>query len=313
MKIGLVVDATCDLPAPYIKEHHIQVLPITLRIGDEHVVDDRNPDTRQAFYADNRLDKGHDAESVPLDVDAFREFFLERIVTHYDYALVQTLPDSRSPMFQNATRASHAILQDYKAVRSQAGAEGPFALRVTDSGTLFCGQGVLAAATMNLIRTGMRISEIQNRISELVPLATGYAVVDDLFYVQKRARKKGDKSVSWIGAKLGSALDIKPILCARNGDSFPVAKVRGYDAAILKMFNHVQHCIRQGLEEPVICVSYAGDQNHIPHLPGFSELAACATEHGVQLLTTGMSLTGGVNLGPGAVNVGFISTQPDVS
>ena len=72
MKIGLVVDATCDLPAPYIKEHHIQVLPITLRIGDEHVVDDRNPDTRQAFYADNRLDKGHDAESVPLDVDAFR-------------------------------------------------------------------------------------------------------------------------------------------------------------------------------------------------------------------------------------------------
>ena len=45
MKIGLVVDATCDLPAPYIKEHHIQVLPISLRIGDEHVVDDRNPDT----------------------------------------------------------------------------------------------------------------------------------------------------------------------------------------------------------------------------------------------------------------------------
>lgn len=142
MKIGLVVDATCDLPDHYIEEHHIQVLPITLRIGDEHVVDDRNPDTRQAFYADKRLDKGHDAESVPLDVDAFREFFLERIVTRYDYALVQTLPDSRSPMFHNATRASHAILQDYKAVRSQAGVEGPFALRVTDSRTLFCGQGV---------------------------------------------------------------------------------------------------------------------------------------------------------------------------
>lgn len=313
MKIGLVVDATCDLPNDYIKENNIQVLPITLRIGEERVVDDRNASVRQAFYADNRLHKSHDAESEPLGVEAFRDFFLEHIVSHFDYALVQTLPDSRSPMFNNATRASHTILRDYKTVRAKAGVDGPFALRVTDSRSLFCGQGVLAAATINLIKHGLRVSEVRNRIAELIPYTSGYSVVDDLFYVQKRGRKKGDKSVGWVSAKLGSALDIKPILCGRNGETFPVDKVRGYDAAIRKMFEHTAARIREGLLEPVLCVSYAGDENRIRQLPGFAELAACAREHKVELLSTGMSLTGGVNVGPGAVNVGFISKTTEFS
>ncbi|MTT51236.1 DegV family EDD domain-containing protein [Alcanivorax sp. VBW004] len=307
MQIGLVVDATCDLPKHYIDQHQIQVLPISIRIGDAVFVDSRDPKQRQDFYADNRLDKGQDAESVPLDTDAFRQFFLDRIVSQYDYALVQTLPASRSPMFNNATRASHGILRDYKAVRAEAGVEGPFALRVTDSQTLFCGQAVLAAATINMIGKGMRVSAVRNRVNALIPFTSGYSVVDDLYYVQKRARKKGDKSVSWLSAKLGSTLDIKPILCARAGESFPADKVRGYPAAVEKMFTHACDCIRQGLLEPVVCVSYAGDENRIAELPGFRELKLCAKQHGVELLSTGMSLTGGVNLGPGAVNVGFIS------
>ena len=37
MQIGLVVDATCDLPKHYIDQHQIQVLPISIRIGDAAV------------------------------------------------------------------------------------------------------------------------------------------------------------------------------------------------------------------------------------------------------------------------------------
>lgn len=312
MKIGLVVDSACDLPKRYIDRHRIQVLPISIRIADTLYADDRQPATLKAFYQERRLDKDQDAESVPLSEQEFRDLFLDKVVSEVDYALVQTLPAISSPMFDNATRASHAILRDYKSVRAKAGVEGPFALRVTDSQTLFCGQGALAAATMNMINQGMRVSDIRNRIFDLTPHATGYSVVADLFYLQKRARKKGNKSVSWLGAKLGSALDIKPILCARSGNAYTVTKVRGYDNAIARMFAHTSHCIREGLEEPVVCVSYAGDEAVIRTLPGFSDLQACARQHGVELLVTTMSLSGGVNLGPGAVNVGFISTEPDL-
>jgi len=191
-------------------------------------VDVRDPQRAREFYARHEVDKNHDAETAPPTVDQSRTLFLEQAVGDFDYALVQTVPKSRSPIFENATEAAHAILGDYRKYREAAGREGPFRIRVGDGRTLFAGQGVLAAETMRLINAGMKVGDIRQRISDLTPKTSGYAVVPDLYYVHKRARKKGDKSVGFVGALMGSALDIKPILCARQDQTFPVAKVRGF-------------------------------------------------------------------------------------
>ena len=34
MRIGIVVDSTCDLPSGYIEANNVVLLPITVRIGD---------------------------------------------------------------------------------------------------------------------------------------------------------------------------------------------------------------------------------------------------------------------------------------
>jgi len=307
MRIGLVVDSGCDLPKSFIDEHGILVLPISIRIGDELFVDDRDPQRIKDFYQRHALDKSHDAESVPYSVEQIKNLFLERVVVDFDYALVETVPKSRSPIFSNATEASHAILREYKPIRRQAGVEGPFALRVIDSQTLFAGQGVLAAETIRLIKAGVKVNEIRQRIEGLASKATGYGVVPDIYYLRERARKKGDKSVGWLGAFLGTALDIKPILCARADETFPAAKVRGFEKGVQTMFEHAAKCVERGLLAPVVCVSYAGDAEAAKQLPGYERLARAAEAHDVQLLTASMSLTGGVNIGPGAVSVGFIS------
>ena len=129
--------------------------------------------------------------------------------------------------------------------------------------------------------------------------------------MHKRARKKGDKSVGFVGALMGSALDIKPILCARQDQTFPVAKVRGFETAVEKMFTHACTCVEEGLLTPIVCVSYAGDPDAVYQMPGFSELKATTEKHGVDLLISHMGLTGGVNIGPGAISVGFITDQMD--
>ena len=46
-------------------------------------------------------------------------------------------------------------------------------------------------------------------------------------------------------------------------------------------------------------------------MPGFSKLTATTEKHQVDLLTSHMGPTGGVNIGPGAISVGFISDQMD--
>ncbi|EKF73820.1 hypothetical protein A11A3_11443 [Alcanivorax hongdengensis A-11-3] len=311
MRIGLVVDSGCDLPKSFIDENNILVMPVSIRIGKEIFVDTRDPQRIQEFYQRHSLDKSHDAESAPLTVEQIKSLFLDKVVLDFDYALVQTVPKSRSPIFDNALEAAHAILSEYKPLRQKAGIEGPFAVRVSDSQTLFAGQGVLAAETIRLIKSGMRVGDIRQRVADLTPKTTGYAVVPDLYYVHKRARKKGDKSVGFMGALMGSALDIKPILCARQDQTFPVAKVRGFDLAVERMFEHACFCIGQGLLSPIVCVSYAGDADAVYQMPGFDKLKATAEKHDVELLISNMGLTGGVNIGPGAISIGMITEQQE--
>lgn len=306
MRIGLVVDSGCDLPKSFIDEHGILILPVSIRLGDNVIVDTRDPEQTRQFYAGDAVKEAHDSESIPFTVEQIKQLFLEKVVVDFDYALVETVPKSRSQIFTNATEASHAILREYKPIRKEAGVEGPFALRVTDSQTLFAGQGALAAETIRLIDSGMKITEIRQSVEVLASKATGYAVVPDIYYLHKRAKKRGDKSVSWAGAIMGNALDIKPILCARGDETFPVAKVRGFEAGVEAIFQHAVRAIEKGLMAPVVCVSYAGDETRITSMPGFDKLAAAARAHDVQLLTSPMGLTGAVNIGPGALSVGMI-------
>lgn len=311
MRIGLVVDSGCDLPKWYIDENKILVLPISIRIGDELFVDNRDPERIKQFYERQTLDKNHDAGSVPYTVEQIKDVFLDQVVIDFDYALVETVPKSRSPIFDNATEASHAILREYKPIRRKAGVEGPFALRVIDSQTLFAGQAVLAAETMRLIKADVKVTEIRRRIEDLASKAQGYGIVPDIYYLRERARTKGDKSVSWLGAFLGTALDIKPVLCATRDETFPVAKVRGFDAGVERVFDFAVKRIQEGLLAPVVCVSYAGDGEVIKQLPGYERMARAAREKDIEVLTSTMSLTGGVNLGPGALTVGFIADYKD--
>ena len=45
MRIGLVVDATCDLPPEFLAAHGIRVMPIGIRLGEQRLIDRRDPDT----------------------------------------------------------------------------------------------------------------------------------------------------------------------------------------------------------------------------------------------------------------------------
>src|SRR3546814_1064841 len=42
MRIGLVVDSACDLPAAYYRQHNISLLPVTIHIGEDSLTDLRD-------------------------------------------------------------------------------------------------------------------------------------------------------------------------------------------------------------------------------------------------------------------------------
>lgn len=305
MRIGVVVDASCDLPHEFMHEHRIGILPVTIRLGDETLVDVRDPQATKRFYTEQLATKGLNAETVAFTAEQIREKFLDRIVVDYDYIFCITVTSTRSPIFENATRASFAILNDYKSIRAKAGVSGPFALRVVDSKNMFCATGVLAAEVAKQARAGQAPNDIRKRLDELRDKLCGYMVPGDLYYIRTRGIKKGEKSVGLMTYAIGTALDIKPVIQSYLGETKPVAKILGYDRAVERMFGHVVKQIERGLATRHLCISYGGDPELIASLPGYSALAQAAQEHGIEILSSFMSATAAVNAGGACVAIAF--------
>jgi DegV family protein with EDD domain len=310
MRIGLVVDSACDLPAEFFEKNNVVILPITVRIGDAVLADHRNEQATLQFLESHIASRGAEAETMPFTVEQIRDLFLKRLVIDYDYVFCYSITRTRSPIFDNATKASFGILNDYKPIRTAAGHNTPFALRVIDTQNLFAAQGITALETAAMIAADESPPKIRARTEQLAQITQGYMVPRDLHYLRARAKTKGDKSVSFLSASIGSALDIKPILHCNRGETGPVAKIRGYEAAARTLFVYVAQRVQGGLASPNVCVSYGGPLDEMRALGGYNSLRSVCADHGVALHESVMSLTGMVNVGKGSLMIGFAADGP---
>lgn len=312
MRIGLVVDSACDLPLAFLERHNVEVMPISLRFGDDRYVDRRDPGATIRFYQELIPEHGLHAESEPFSVDEIRDLFLDRLVTRFDRVLVVAIASSRSEIFNNATKASFAILSGYRQRRQEAGVDGKFMLRVLDSGQLFTGEGVLVWELLRWLSTHPepQFDALQRHAEEFKRNVYAYAVPQDLFYLRARARQRGDRSVGWLQFQMGSMLDIKPIVEAHRGDTHPIAKVRHFHLAVEEVMQRaIERIESRRLLAPVIVMSYAGEPGEMHKFPAYRRLKASATEAGVTLVESPMSTTAGIYLGPGAFALGYAAEE----
>ncbi len=310
MKIGLLVDSTCDLPDYMFGPNGITLMPCTVRIGGREIEDVR--DEQQTIKLHNnelteRLDTF--AESAPYSADQIEKLVMERLVLEYDHVFCLTVTLSRSDTYKNAMEAARRMVSKYRAVRLAAGLSSRFSLVVINSRSIFTGQAVLATEIMRMIQADAKPSEIDLTINELVPHTYAYMVPPDLYFLYKRGVRRGDQSINWAGYTLGSFLDIKPIICGHMDDTGPVARLRKFDVAVNTMFANATKAIKQGLLAPQVCVSYGGDPVLLEKMPGFAEMREAAQIRGISVLTSPMSMTGAVHVGPGGVSVAFISDR----
>ena len=305
MRIGIVVDSACDLPDGYLDAHQLVLLPISVRIGDTVLPDNRDEQATLAFLQGPLIAQGAEAETIPYSAAQIRDLFLQRLVTDYDQVFCMTITRTRSPLHDNAVQASYAILNEYKPIRQAAGYNSPFSLRVIDTQNLFAAQAVSAVEAVRLRDSGATVPQMRERLEQVAGNVHGYMVTRDLYYLRARARHKGDRSVGLLSVALGSALDIKPILHCHRGETSPVGKIKGFETAVQKLFDFTIERIKAGLMTPTLCISYGGELGELRALPGHARLREVCEANNVELFESVMSLTGMVNVGKGAVVVGF--------
>ncbi|AIF49485.1 DegV family protein [Dyella japonica] len=309
MRMGLAIDAACDLPQAFLQEHNIAVMPITIQVDDEVFMDNRNQVELHRFLDRKLGSRSHSAETIPCSVEDVQQLFLGKLVLEHDCVFCLTITATRSAINEHVNKASFAVLKHYREAREKHNLSGPFLMRVIDTRTLFAGSGPAVVEAARLIAAGEQPAAIRERLSYIANNSYGYMLPRDLYYLRARAKKKGDRSVGLVSAMLGSALDIKPLLRGYRGETGPVGKVRGFEHGAETLFNYTAQRVRAGLLVPAVCVSYGGDLADLPQLPGYDRLRAACEECGVELLEAPMSITGMVNVGEGAVTLGFAAEE----
>ena len=309
MRLGMLIDAACDLPRAFIAQNPIRVMPIPIRIGGRERVDVRDEAATKDFFLHVLAAGVTDVESRPYAEVQLEALFLPRLVLDFDYVICLTIASLRSPIFESAQKFSFQIITKYKPLRQAENVPGPFAMRVFDSRNMFAGQGVQIMELARLIRADTPVSRIVRRMEEIIPHTYGYMVPSDLHYLYARARQHGDRSMGFMAYTLGSALDMKPIARCLRGETGLVAKVRHFVAAAERVFANVTREIERGLLAPFVNLSYGGDWTAIAQLPGFLALSRAASTRGVEVHWSHLSMSAGVNVGPGALTVGIVA-QP---
>ncbi len=309
MRIGLAIDAACDLSQDFLLQHNIAVMPITVKVDRETFMDKRDPAEMERFISKRLGSRSHSAETEPCPVEEVKKLFLEKLVIEQDCVFCLTITSTRSPIYEHVNKASFGILKNYRQVRDDAGVPGPFMMRVIDTRNLFSGAAPAIYEAVRLIAAGEPPAVIRERLRHIANHSYAYMLPRDLYYIRARAKKKNDRSVSLFSAMLGSALDIKPLLRCFRGETGPVGKVRGFEQGAEALFTYAAKRVRAGLLVPVVCVSYGGDVSVLGKLPGYAGLSEACAECGVELMEAPMSITGMVNVGEGAVTLGLAAEE----
>ncbi|VFT60316.1 Uncharacterised protein, DegV family COG1307 [Pseudomonas aeruginosa] len=108
---------------------------------------------------------------------------------------------------------------------------------------------------------------------------------------------------------MGSLLDVKPVFSLADGEDKPVALSPSFEKSAEKLFGYALARVQAGeLLAPQLGLSYAGDPTALRDLPGFAALGERLPRARHPLAPGACSSpTGGINLGAGAMSLGFIA------
>ncbi len=308
----VVVDAACDMPSEWLSENNIVVLPIKLSVDDWELYDTHNEFDAMEFFRKDLSARGSSASTTPLGPAETRDFIQSYLNEKIDYVLQVTISAGRSRIYMNSLEAMSRLTVIHNRVRRAIGNRSPFKTWVVDSETGFTGQAVLLAETVRQLNSGESAADVAISIEQLRSTVHTLVVPKDLFYLYKRAREKGDRSLTWLSYNVAQALDIKPIVHAHAGVTEPILKVRGHAEALDRAIAIAADHVSRGLTIRTVCASYAGNLEDIRTLASFRDLRDICKRHNVELVLSTMSVTGGINVGVDAFSIAFACDELSV-
>ena len=278
MAIKITADSTCDLSAEQLRQHNIDLFPMSITMGDQCLRDgiDVTPDD---IYS--HVDAGGDiCTTSALNIADYTDRF-SAFSKDYDAVIHINISAEFSSCYQNAVLAAQEFDNVY----------------VVDSRNLSTGHGLVVVEAALAARRGMAPDELVSFLRELTGRVEASFLIDRLDYMVKGGRCS---AVAMLGANL---LRLKPCIEVKDGKMGVVKKYRGAFAKCLVDY------VRERLEGRTDLVP---DRVFITHTTVAPEIVAAVRQaveqYGpfAEILETDAGCTVSSHCGPGTLGILFI-------
>ncbi len=219
MAVRVVTDSACDLPDDLIERHGIEVVPLTIRFGNEELVDRKELSTDEFW---RRLTESDVLpETSAPSAGAFEDTFRRLVGDGATGIVCINLSSELSGTMQAAQVAARAV-------------EGECPVVVIDSLLVSMGLGNLCITAAERAADGDSLESIVANVTDRRNRTKLYGTLDTLEFLKKGGR------VGNARALLGSMLAIKPVVEVRNGVVEEAGKVRTRSKALRLLVDRVK-------------------------------------------------------------------------
>lgn len=229
-RINIVTDSTADLQGDLYHKFNISRVPLKVII-DQDVYRDGIEISPDQFY--NRLRQGDFATTSQPSPGDFAQVFQEKTVAG-DRVLCLTLSGKLSGTYQSACIASTMVTGQVEVIDTQSATWGV---------------GLMAIAASRAVNEGKTYEEIKKIIHELTTKMRVLFLVESLDHLARGGR------IGKAQAFLGSMLNIKPLLCVRDGLVYPYEKVRGKAKGLERVIQIIE---KDTAGAEIVCAVLAG-------------------------------------------------------
>jgi DegV family protein with EDD domain len=195
-RVRIVTDSACDLSDELAAEHGVVVIPLSIRFGDEELVDRRDL-TAAEFWRRCAASPTLPETSAPPP-GAFQ-------------AAYEAARDEGCDAVVCVTISSELSSGTHQSALAAAQALGGYDVFVVDTRTVTMGEGLVALAAAEAAGAGAAADEIVGVAKEVAGRTRVYGAIGTLEHLQRGGR------IGAARAMLGSMLSIKPVIQVADG------------------------------------------------------------------------------------------------
>lgn len=231
MEYKIVADSSCDLNDEIKSKYSIGLVALNIDVEGRSFIDDENLDTKELIKAMKESKTGMKTSS-PSPNDFIKEYEGEENI------FVVTISSMLSSTYNSAVLAKDMILENTDKL-----------IHVFDSKSASVGETLVSLKIFEMIEEKLKFEDIIASVNKYISEMETFFILENLDNLIKAGR------MNKVVGQIASALNIKPIMGANNGEIELIDKVRGTKRAFNRLIDIIGEKA-ENIEEKILGIAH---------------------------------------------------------